>query len=122
MPGGHENNRNCSRLFKGQIVRNSAHVAGTRYRLCRQPEHGQTEDPVAWPNVRNIGSNGGDDTANFVSEDARIGRFAGIKRESLQHVAEIHAGRLNVDYYFARPARRLRKRNEPQTIELAPLT
>ena len=122
MPRGHEHNRNRSRFFKGQIVRNSAHVAGTRDRLCRQPEHSETEDPVARPNMRNIGSDGGNDTANFVSKDAPIGGLAGIKRESLEHVAKIHARRLNVDDYFARPARRLRKRDEPQSIELAPLT
>src|SRR5882724_12930894 len=122
MPGGHEHNWNRSRFLKGQIVRNSAHVAGTRDRLRRQTEHGQTEDSIARPNVRDIGPDCGNDTANFVSKDARIWRFAGIERESLKHVAEIHARRLNVDHYFARSARRLRKRGEPQSIELAPLT
>src|SRR5437773_8360771 len=122
MPRSHEHNRNRGCFFKGQIAGNPAHVAGTRDRLRRQTEYGQTEDPIARTNVRNIGSDGGDDTANFVSKDARIWRFAGIERESLKHVAEIHARRLNVDHYFALSARRLRKRGEPQSIELAPLT
>jgi len=34
--------------------------------------------------MRNIGSDGGNDTANFVSKDPAIGGFAGIKRESLE--------------------------------------
>src|SRR5207248_9452621 len=115
-----EHNRNRSCFLKGQIIRNPAHVAGACDRLRRQAEHGQTEDPIARTNVRNIGSDGGDDTANFVSKDTRIWRFARIKRESLKHVAEIHPRRLNIDEYFARLARRLRKRGEPQSIELAP--
>ena len=112
MPGGHEHNRNRSRFLKGQIARNPANVAGTRDRLRRQPEHGQTEDPIPRTNVRNIRSDGSDDTANFVSKDARIGRFPRIKRESLEHVTEIHTRRLHVDDYLTWPARRLRERRE----------
>src|SRR5947207_15368315 len=113
MPGGHEHNRNRSRFLKGQIARNPTHVAGTRDRLGRQPKHGQTEDSIARTNVRNIGSDGGNDTTNFVSKDARIGRFPGIKRESLEHVAESHASRIPADDYLTWPARRLRERPEP---------
>ena len=72
--------------------------------------------------MRNVGSDGNDDTANFVSKDARIGRFARIKRESFEYIAEIHARRLHVDDYFARPARRLPERREAQGVELAALT
>ncbi len=58
------------------------------------------------------------DATNFVAEDPRVRRVARIKRERLEHVAEIHPGRLHVDQHLARFALRQLEGCETQRIEM----
>ena len=103
VPRGHEDHRQRRRFLERQVVRNAAHVAAARQRLRREAEDRETEDAIARRDMRDAGTDRLDHAADFVAEDARIGRFAGIERERLEHVAEVHARGFHFDEHFAGP-------------------
>ncbi len=94
VPRGHEDDRQRRRFFKRKSLRDAPHIAAAGEGLRRQAEDGEAEDAVARRHVRDAFADGAHDAADFVAEDARVRRLAGIERERLQHVAEIHAGGL----------------------------
>ena len=71
--------------------------------------------------VLHAGTDRHDDTANLVAEDARIRCLARIKRERLEHVAEVHARGFDVDQHFTRAAGWQGERRKAQRIEVAAL-
>ena len=121
VPRGHEDHGQRGRFLERQLARNAAHIAAARQRLRGQAEDGEAKDAIARRDMRHAGADGLDDAADFVAEDARVGRFAGIKRERLEHVAEVHARGFDVDQHFTRPAGRQRERREAQRVEMAAL-
>ena len=121
MPRGHEDHRQRRRFLKREFVRNAAHVAAARQRLGGQAEDREAEDAIAGLTCVNVRTDRRDDAADFVAEDARVRRFAGIQRERLEHVAEIHARGFDVDEHFARTARRQREGREAQRVEMPAL-
>ena len=68
--------------------------------------------------MRDTGSNRPNDTANFVAENARIRSVARIKRQRLEHVAEIHSGGFHFDQYLARTALRQLEWSKAKRIEM----
>src|SRR4051812_36444287 len=86
--------------------------------LCRKAEYSETENAISWLYMLHVRTDFGNETGNFIAEDTRIGRFAGIKRKRLEHVAEIHARSLHVDDDFARSTRRLDEWREVQCIKM----
>ena len=121
VPRSHEDHRQRRRFLEREFARNAAHIAAARERLRGEAEDREAKHAVARRDVRHARADRLHDAADFVAEDARVGRFAGIKRERLEHVAEIHARGFHVDQHFARPARRQRKRREAQRVEVAAL-
>ena len=109
------------RFLEGQVGRDAAHVAAARQRLSGEAEYREAEDAIARRDVRYPRADCFDDAADFVAEDSRVRRFAGIKRQRLEHVAEIHARRFHFDQHLTRPAGRQRKRREAQRVEMAAL-
>src|SRR5262249_43044071 len=104
-----------------KIGRNATHITASRDCLRREAEDCETENAITRFYVRDIGSDGGNDPAHFVAEDAGIGCFARIKRECLEHIAEIHSRGFDIDDYFFRTAGRLNERCKVQRIELTSL-
>ena len=104
VPRGHEDHGQRGRFLKRQPARNAADIAAARQRLRGEAEDRETEDAIAGRDVLHACADGLDHAADFVAEDARVGRFAGIKRERLEDVAEVHARGFHVDQHFARAA------------------
>ena len=71
--------------------------------------------------MRHAFADGPDDSRDFVAIDSRIRCFGGIKRESLQNIAEVHSGCLDLDHDFPRPAFRKGKRHQSKRVENSPL-
>src|SRR5262249_22705208 len=109
------------RFLERQFARNAADITTARQRLRRQAERREAKHAIARRDVLYAGTDGFDDTANLVAEDARIRRLAGGKRERLEHVAKVHARGFDVDQHFTHPAGRRRKRRETQSVEVAAL-
>ena len=86
-----------------------------------QAEHGEAEHPVARRQMLDALADGHHLARHFVAEDARIAVSAGIERERLEHVAEIHARGLDLDQHLAGRADRQRERREAQAVEQAAL-
>jgi hypothetical protein len=82
-------------------------------------EHGETKHPISWPNMIHTGSDGPNYAGNLVAEDVGVWRFARIQRERLEHVAEIHPCRFDLDEYFAGSAGRQNERRKTQCIQVA---
>jgi hypothetical protein len=61
------------------------------------------------------------DAANFVAKNARVRSIARIKRECLEHIAEIHSRCFHFDQHLARSARRQFKREEAERVETTAL-
>ena len=114
VPRGHEDHGQRGGLLEGQAGRNPAHVAAARQRLRGQPKDREAEDAVTRRDMSHARADGLHDAADFVAEDARVRRFAGIERERLEHVAEVHARGLHFDQHFARPAGRQGEGRETQ--------
>ena len=121
MPRSHEDHGQRRRFLERQIRRNAADIAAARQRLRGEAEYRETKHTISRRDVLHAGADCLDDTADFVAENARIRRIAGIKRERLEHVAEIHSRGFDVDQHFTRAAGRQRKRSEAQGVEMAAL-
>ena len=121
MPRGHENDRQRRRFLEREARRNPSHVAAPRDRLRGDSEDGETKDTISRRDVRDIGSDCFNDTADFVAENARIRSIARIKRQRLEHVAKIHSGRFHFDQHLTRAAWRQFKRSETERVEMPAL-
>ena len=82
-------------------------------------EDGETKHTISRRDVRDIGANCFNDAANFVAKNARIRSIARIKRQRLEHVAEIHSGRFHFDQHLTRAARRQFERSKAEGVETA---
>ena len=110
---------NVAAASKCQMRRNPSHVSGTRDRVSSDSEDGETEHTISRRDVRDIGANCFNDAADFVAKNARIRSIARIKRQRLEHVAEIHSGRFHFDQHLTRAARRQFERSEAEGVETA---
>ena len=106
VPRSHEDHGQRRRFLERQVARNAADIAAARQRLRGKAEHREAKHAVSRCDVRHPRADGLDDTAHFVAEDARIRRFAGIKSERLEHVAEVHARGFDFDQHLDRVRRR----------------
>src|SRR6516164_8406092 len=91
VPRCHEDDWQGRRFLERKMFGNASHVANARDRLCCEAENREAKNAIAGPDMSNIRSNGYYNARNFVTEDARIGRFAGIKSECFEYVTEIHS-------------------------------
>ena len=121
MPRSHEDHGQRRCFLERQFARNAADITAARQRLRCKAEHREAKHAITRCDVLHARTDGHDDTANLVAEDARIQCLAGIKRESLEHVAEVHARGFDVDQHFTRPAGAQRERREAQRVEVAAL-
>jgi hypothetical protein len=87
--------------------------------MSSDSEDGKTEHAISRRDMRDIGANCFDDAADFVAKNARIRSVARIKRQRLEHVAEIHSGRFHLNQHLARAARRQFERSKAESIETA---
>ena len=121
MPRSHEDHRQRRRFLKRKVLRNTPHVAARAIVWVASPNTARPKTRSPGCDVGHTRTDRPNDAANFIAEDARVGRIAGIKRERLEHVAEIHPRRLHVDQDLARSARRQRERRKTQRIEVTAL-
>ena len=121
VPRSHEDDRQRRRFLEGQARRNAPHVAAARQRLRGEAEYREAKHAIARRDVRHARADCLDDAADFIAENARIRRIAGIKRERLEHVAEIHSRGFDVDQHLAGTAGRQREWRETQRIEMPAL-
>ena len=91
---------------------NPADIAAAREGLRSKAKNGQTENTVPRFNVLDVRADRGHDTRDFVPEDASIRCFTRIKRERLEHIAEIHSRGFDIDHHFAWTAGGQRERTE----------
>ena len=122
MPRGHEYDRQSSRGFESQTRWNAPHVTRTCDRVRGKAKDGETKDMISRSNVRDIGTNRPNDAANFVAENSRIRSVARIKRERLEHVAEIHSRRFHFDQHLTRSTLRQLEWRKAKRIEMTAFT
>ena len=90
--------------------------------MGRQTEDREPKGLVADGQVSDTRADGDHLAGHFVAENPRVGSFRRIKRQRLEHVAEIHARRLDLDEHLARRAHRQGERHELQAVEQPALT
>src|SRR4029453_6429714 len=80
--------RRCATLLSAchAVMKTTGSVAASSN--DRLPGMGRASPPR---HMLHPGPHGRDDPANLVAEDARIRRLAGIKRQRLEDIAEVHA-------------------------------
>ncbi len=81
---------------------------------------GDPEDAVAWPDMRNLGPDRGDDARHFIAEDPRIGCLPGIESKRLENITEIHPGGFYFNQHLPRPAGWHLEGNKMQGVEMPP--
>jgi hypothetical protein len=121
VPRSHEDDRQRRRFLEREGRRDLPDVAASRQRLRRESENGKAEDAVSRSDVGNARSDLRDDATKFIPKNSRVRSIAGIKRQGLEHVAEIHSCRFHFDQYLTRPAWRQFEGREAQGVEATAL-
>ena len=93
-----------------------------RQRLRGDSEYGEAKNAISRCDVSHARSNLPNDTSHFIAKNSRVRRIARIKRERLEHVAEIHSRRFHFDQHLAGTTRRQLKRSKTKGIKMPTLT
>lgn len=65
-----------------------------------KPEHRQAKHAVSGLHMRYATAHGFDDPGHFIAKDARVRRFRRVQGQRLEHIAEVHACRLDFDHHL----------------------
>ncbi|HEY2343848.1 MAG TPA: hypothetical protein VGH90_12480 [Chthoniobacteraceae bacterium] len=119
VPGSHEDHRQSGSSFKSEPSRNAPDVARARDRLSRKTKNSEPKYSISRNDVSDGLTDRPNDTGNFVTKNSRIRSVTRIKRESLEHVAEIHSRSFDFDQHLPWFTRRELEGSKAQRVEVA---